>query len=77
MQSPRKPRKPRLSPRLNINPVTAITIVALAAMFFMSRSVLALDFEKEKIEVTPQSAPRLEVSKKIEPPPNDSSGNSP
>lgn len=68
--SPRNPRRPPF----NINPVTAITIVALASMFFMSRSGLALDLEKEKIELTPA---RPEVSKKIEPPPNDSTGSSP
>lgn len=49
MPSPRNPRRP-----FSINPVTAIAIVALAAMFFLSRS--RLELSKEKIELTPPSA---------------------
>lgn len=51
---PSSHRNPRLSTRLSINPVTAIAIVALAAMFFLSRS--RLELSKEKIELTPPSA---------------------
>jgi|CXWL01.1.fsa_nt_gi hypothetical protein len=52
---PARRLNPRFNPRsFSLNPVTAIALVALAAMFFLSRS--RLELSKEKIELTPPSA---------------------